>query len=84
MKDKNDKLFKGVNYKSEAGYTEVDPASTPVELRPDGKKQPFLTLPQFNFEPDKTYTIVMMGRAKNHQLDAITVEDQFVGFSARK
>lgn len=79
-----DKLFGGVNFKSEAGYTEIAPTTTVVELRPQGKKQPLLMMPQFSFEPDKTYTIVVMGRAKNHKLEAVTVEDQFVASYARK
>ena len=74
-----DKLFGGVNFKSEAGYTEIAPTTTVVELRPQGKKEPLLMLPQFSFEPNKTYTIVVMGRAKNQKLEAVTVEDQFVG-----
>lgn len=78
-----DKLFGGVNFKSDAGYTEIAPTTTVVELRPQGKKQPLLMMPQFSFEPDKTYTIVVMGRAKNNQLEAVTVEDQFVGSYAR-
>lgn len=79
-----EKLFGGVNFKSEAGYTEIAPTTTVVELRPQGKKEPLLMLPQFSFEPDKTYTIVVMGRAKNNQLEAVTVEDQFVGSYASK
>ena len=79
-----EKLFAGVNFKSEAGYTEIAPTTTVVELRPEGKKQPLLMMPQFSFEPGKTYTIVVMGRAKNHQLEAVTVEDQFVGSYASK
>lgn len=77
------KLFGGVKFKSEAGYSEITPTTTVVELRPEGKKQPLLMLPQFSFEPNKTYTIVVMGRAKNNQLEAVTVEDQFVGSYAR-
>lgn len=78
-----EKLFGGVNFKSEAGYAEISPTTTVVELRPKGQKQPLLMLPQFSFEPDKTYTIVVVGRAKNNQLEAVTVEDQFVGSYAR-
>ena len=78
-----EKLFGGVNFKSEAGYSEIAPTTTVVELRPEGKKQPLLMMPQFSFEPGKTYTIVVMGRAKDHKLEAVTVEDQFVGSYAR-
>jgi len=55
-----------------------------VELRPEGKKQPLLMMPQFSFEPGKTYTIVVMGRQKDHKLEAVTVEDHFVGSYASK
>ena len=78
-----DKLFGGVNFKSEAGYTEIAPTTTVVELRSQGKKEPLLMLPQFSFEANKTYTIVVMGRAKNQKLEAVTVEDQFVASYAR-
>jgi len=79
-----EKLFAGVNFKSEAGYTEIAPTTTVVELRPQGKKEPLLMMPQFSFEPNKTYTIVVMGRAKDQQLEAVTVEDQFVASFARR
>jgi ABC-type Fe3+-hydroxamate transport system substrate-binding protein len=81
--NKAEKLFGGVNFRSEAGYTEIDPTTTVVELRPQGKKQPLVTVPQFNFEPNKTYTIIVMGHhgkgpAKGQKLEAVAVEDQFV------
>jgi hypothetical protein len=79
-----DKLFGGVNFKSEAGYTEITPTTTVVELRPQGKKESLLMMPQFSFEPNKTYTIVVMGRVKNKQLEAVTVEDHFVGSYASR
>src|SRR5262245_18503322 len=78
-----EKLFGGVNFKSEAGYSEIAPTTTVVELRPQGKKEPLLMMPQFSFEPNKTYTIVVMGRARDHKLEAVTVEDQFVAAYAR-
>ncbi|MCI0419486.1 MAG: DUF4397 domain-containing protein [Acidobacteria bacterium] len=83
MKDA-EKLFGGVNFKSEAGYAEIAPTTTVVELRPQGKKEPLLMLPQFSFEPNKTYTIVIMGQAKANRLEAVTVEDQFVGAYAQQ
>jgi hypothetical protein len=79
-----EKLFGGVNFKSEAGYAEIAPTTTVVELRPEGKKQPLLLMPQFSFEPGKTYTIVVMGRQKDHKLEAVTVEDHFVGSYASR
>jgi len=78
------KLFGGVNFKSEAGYTEINPTTTVVEVRPQGKKEALLMLPQFSFEPNKTYTIVVMGNAVGKHLDAVTVEDQLTGSYAQK
>jgi len=83
MKDA-EKLFGAVNFKSEAGYTEITPTTTVVEVRPEGKKKPLLMLPQFSFKANKTYTIVVMGRTGDNTLEAVTVEDQFVGSYARR
>jgi len=54
-----------VTFKSEAGYSEITPTTTVVELRPEGKEQ---LLPQFSFEANKACPIVVVGRAKNNQL----------------
>ena len=79
-----EKLFAGVNFKSEAGYKEIDPTTTVVEVRHQGKKDALLMMPQFSFEPNKTYTIVVMGHASGKHLDAVTVEDQLTGSYAQK
>ena len=79
-----EKLFAGVNFKSEAGYTEINPTTTVVEVRPEGKKEALLMLPQFSFESNKTYTIVVMGNAAGKHLDAITVEDQLTPSYAQR
>jgi hypothetical protein len=79
-----EKLFSGVNFKSEAGYTEINPTTTVVEVRHEGKKEALLMLPQFSFEPNKTYTIVVMGHVAGKHLDAVTVEDQLTGSYAQR
>ena len=66
-------LFSGVNVESEVGYKEIDPMFSSLEIRPEEKGRPRVTIP-VNFESDKTYTIVLLGRGP--KLEAITVEDQ--------
>ncbi len=67
-------LFSGVNFDTEAGYKEVDPMSTSLEIRPEEKGHARITIP-VTFEADKTYTIVVLGQGP--KLETITVEDQF-------
>src|SRR5262245_38380507 len=59
-----DALFDGVNFKSEAGYREVDPMRTTLEVRPEGKKNVLVTIPNASLEAGKIYTIVLAGRTK--------------------
>jgi hypothetical protein len=74
-------LFAGVNFKSEAGYKEVDPMTATLEVRSKDKKSTLATASNVKWEAGKTYTIIVMGRAKGgEKLEAVTVEDQ-VGFS---
>jgi len=70
-------LFAGVNFKSEVGYKEVEPMTAWLEIRPEGKKDTLATVPSVKWEAGKTYTIVVVGRAKGvPKLEAIPVEDQ--------
>jgi Domain of unknown function (DUF4397) len=70
----NKAIFGGVNFTSEAGYKDVEPMRGDLEVRREGKKE---VLPNQNWEPGKTYTIILAGRGK---LEAITIEDQ-IGMS---
>jgi hypothetical protein len=76
----NKKLFSGVNFERETGYTSVDPMKTTLEVRPEGQDKPVLTMPQANFEKGKYYTIVVTGNAKGMpKLQALMIEDQLAG-----
>jgi hypothetical protein len=71
-------LFDGVNFESEAGYCEVDPMKTTLEVRPEGKKNVLLTIPNAALDAGKIYTILIAGKTKDApKLEAITIEDQF-------
>ena len=64
-------LFDGVNFKSEAGWNEFDPAAGTLEARPDNGKNVLATLANVKLEGGKTYTFVLSGKPGKHQLTKI-------------
>jgi Domain of unknown function (DUF4397) len=72
-KGRNKTIFGGVNFTSEAGYKDVEPMKGALEVRREGKKEVLTIIPNQNWEPGKTYTIILAGRGK---LEAIAIEDQ--------
>lgn len=79
-KEGDKKLFGGVNALKETSYTSVDPMTATIEVRPEGKTNSVLTLPNAKFEAGKYYTIVVTGKAKGTpKLEAVVVEDQLAG-----
>jgi hypothetical protein len=73
LKSVSEPLFKGVNFKSEAGWKEVDPASGTLEVRPDGKETVITTVKDVKLEGGKSYTFVLTG--KNGKYDVIKIVD---------
>lgn len=72
-------LFSGVDFRMEAGYGEIAPTTTVMELRRSGEKHSVLTISEVPFESDKTYTIILTGRVKSDSgLEVITVEDELL------
>jgi hypothetical protein len=67
-------LFDGVNFKSEAGWKEVEPASGTLEIRPDGKEIVLAKLADVKLEGGKSYTFVLAGRSGKY--DVIRVTDE--------
>jgi hypothetical protein len=76
----NKKLFAGINALKETGYSEFDPMSGTIEVRPEGKTNAVLSIPNAKFDAGDTYTIVVVGRAKGTpKLEAMIVEDKLGG-----
>ena len=73
VRGRKDPLFDGVNFKSEAGWSEIDPIAGTLEVRPQGKKNVLLSQPNVKFEGGKSYTFVVAGQAAKP--DLIKVED---------
>lgn len=83
VQGRDDKLFDGINFQSEAGYSDIDPVSGTLIVRPEGRSETLLTIPNVNLAAGKIYTVVVTGRARGGKLEVITVEDQVGGAPAR-
>jgi len=66
-------LFDGVNFKTEAGWNEVDPMAGTLEVRPDNGKKSLAAMPGVKLEGGKSYTFVLSGKAGKY--DLIRIED---------
>lgn len=59
-----DKLFAGVNFSTEAGYLDLEPALMAFELRAAGKEPVLLRIPTMQLRPGTATTIVITGAGK--------------------
>jgi len=80
VKNNEKKLFGGVNFQTVTAYNDVVPQTATLEMRPKGKKDVLLTVPDINFDALHHYTIIVTGKAKGApKLDAIKIDDELVG-----
>jgi hypothetical protein len=73
VRGRKDPLFDGINFKSEAGWNEIDPLAGTLELRPQGKKNVLASLPEVKFEGGRSYTFVVAGTPSSPEI--IKIED---------
>lgn len=73
VRGRQEPLFNGINFKSEAGWSEFDPIAGTLEVRPEGKKNVLASLPGVKLEGGKSYTFVIAGTPS--KLEIITIED---------
>lgn len=59
-----DKLFEGIDFKSEAGYKDVEPGMTTLELRAKNSPKVLLTIPKLDLKRATATTIVVTGTTK--------------------
>jgi hypothetical protein len=78
VRDRRKVLFRGVNFRSQAGYKQVEPMMATLEVRPSDKENTLATTPNLRWEAGKTYTIIVAGRAKVAPtlVKTITIKDQ--------
>jgi len=77
-KEQNKTLVSGLNFQSESMYNEIEPMTTTLEVRPnDQKKTVALSIPLVTFEPDKIYTVTILGGTNSApKFEAVIVEDK--------
>ncbi|NOT62350.1 MAG: DUF4397 domain-containing protein [Acidobacteria bacterium] len=80
VKGQTSSLFSGVNPQAVTNYSDVDPMTVTLEVRPQGAKTVALTIPNVSFEAGHLYTIVVAGKAKGTpKLEAIKIDDKLDG-----
>lgn len=73
-----ERLFDGINFKSEAGFKDVNPWNGTLEFRTENDKTLLGTLANVNLRGGQSYTVVL-ARGKNGKLEPFWFEDQQVG-----
>ncbi len=64
MVNGTDKLFSGVNFKSEAGYKDIEPAKVAFEVRAKDEAKVLLRIPAIDLQRGSATTIVITGASK--------------------
>jgi hypothetical protein len=59
-----DKLFSGIDFKSEAGYADVQPGTVTLELRAKDSPKVLLTIPKLDLKRGTATTLVITGATK--------------------
>jgi hypothetical protein len=78
----NKKLLGSVDFRNATSYSEFDRMSGTIEVRPAGKTNAVLTIPNAKFGAGDIYTIVVVGKAKGTpKLEAMIMEDKLDGAS---
>ncbi|MFN8644753.1 MAG: hypothetical protein U0802_24965, partial [Candidatus Binatia bacterium] len=70
-------------FKTVSSYTDIDPVSGSVTVRPDGASTVLLTVRDVHFDAGKSYTMVVVGcSTAAPRLDAILIQDEASGPAA--
>lgn len=80
MSGREDAIFDNINFASEAGYKELDPAEGTLTIRADGTNRTLLKK-DMKLVAGHSYTIVLAG-VSGGRVDAIVVDDQAMGTNA--
>lgn len=73
VRGREEPVFNAINFKSEAGWEEIDPMAGTLEIRPDGKNNVLASVPNVKFEGGRSYTFVVAGTPAKPEV--IKVED---------
>jgi hypothetical protein len=71
-----DAFFDDVDFRTEAGFKDMDAGSGQITVRADDNGPVLLTLPERTFEAGKTYTFILTNKsAGSRELEVVTIED---------
>ena len=71
-----DPFFDDVDFRTEAGFKDLDAGTGQIVVRADDNGPVLLTLPERSFEAGKTYTFVVLRKALNSKdVEVVTIED---------
>ena len=71
-----DAFFDDVDFRTEAGFKDMDAGSGQIIVRADDNGPVLLTLPERTFEAGKTYTFILTNKtAGSKELEVISIED---------
>jgi hypothetical protein len=65
---RDDAIFSGINFRNEAGWKDIDPASGTLEIRPQGKSTVLARIPGANLQAGSSYTYVVTGTPAKMQV----------------
>ena len=72
-----DPFFDDVDFRTEAGFKDMDAGTGRIIVRADDNGPVLLTLPERTFDAGKTYTFVLLRKAPNaRELEVVTIEDE--------
>lgn len=71
-----DAFFDDVDFRTEAGFKDMDAGSGQIIVRADDNGPVLLTLPERTFEAGKTYTFILTNKAPgSKELEVVSIED---------
>lgn len=71
-----DPFFDDVDFRTEAGFKDMDAGTSRIVIRADDNGPVLLTLPERAFEAGKTYTIILTNKnTTGSELEVVTIED---------
>jgi hypothetical protein len=71
----NEAFFDDVDFRTEAGFKDMDAGSGQIVVRGDDGGPVLLTLPERSYEAGKTYTFVLTRKTTAGELEVVTIED---------
>jgi hypothetical protein len=73
----NDPFFDDVDFRTEAGFKDMDAGTQRIVIRADDNGPVLLTLPERTFEAGKTYTFILTNKsATGRALEVVSIEDE--------